>query len=277
MASITTPTDGGASPAAAPIPAGRLSVDSEVGVLRRVILHRPDLELKRLTPSNKDALLFDDVLWVKRARQEHDAFADALAERGVEVLHLQDLLAEVLALPQARREVLDGTLATVQLGRRLGGALRDWLAELPGTELARRLIGGIAAHELPFRSSALAALVPPLNGFVLAPLPNHVFTRGTRVRGTGGRAQPKGVGRVSAAAQRPQRVEDHRHVDPLLQQRAGDRRQQPGSGEAHRDDAQPHPSEHALTGDLERTAADPDRVGDALDAVDDDHHVGGLR
>jgi arginine deiminase len=160
-------------------PVARLSVDSEVGTLRRVILHRPDLELKRLTPSNKDALLFDDVLWVKRARQEHDAFADALAERGVEVLHLQDLLADALALPHARREVLDGTLATVQLGRRLGGALRDWLAEMPGTELAQRLIGGIAAHELPFRSSALAALVPPIDGFVLAPLPNHVFTRDT--------------------------------------------------------------------------------------------------
>jgi arginine deiminase len=69
---------------------GRLHVGSEVGVLRRVILHRPDLELRRLTPANKDALLFDDVLWVKRARQEHDAFADTLRDRGIEVLLLQD-------------------------------------------------------------------------------------------------------------------------------------------------------------------------------------------
>ena len=73
-------------------PATRLYVGSEVGTLRRVVLHRPDLELKRLTPRNKDALLFDDVLWVKRARQEHDAFADTLAERGVEVLYLEELL-----------------------------------------------------------------------------------------------------------------------------------------------------------------------------------------
>src|SRR5215208_1744731 len=72
-------------------PRRRLYVGSEVGVLRRVILHRPDLELKRLTPHNKDALLFDDVLWVRRARQEHDAFADALADRGVEVLYLERL------------------------------------------------------------------------------------------------------------------------------------------------------------------------------------------
>jgi arginine deiminase len=160
-------------------PVARLSVDSEVGTLRRVILHRPDLELKRLTPSNKDALLFDDVLWVKRARQEHDAFADALAERGIEVLHLHDLLAQTLDSPLARDEVLDGTLATVQLGRRLGHALRDWLVELPSPLLASSLIGGIAEGELSFSSPALAALVPPVDGFVLAPLPNHVFTRDT--------------------------------------------------------------------------------------------------
>src|SRR5688572_31553403 len=84
----------------------RLYVGSEVGTLRRVILHRPDLELRRLTPRNKDDLLFDDVLWVKRARQEHDAFADALAERGVEVLLLERLLAETLEDSAVREDVL---------------------------------------------------------------------------------------------------------------------------------------------------------------------------
>lgn len=92
-------TTGALCPAAVGTPCAnrepRLYVGSEVGVLRRVMLHRPDLELRRLTPANKDELLFDDVLWVKRARQEHDAFADALSERGVEVLYLQDLLGEV--------------------------------------------------------------------------------------------------------------------------------------------------------------------------------------
>ena len=68
-----------------------LHVDSEVGRLRQAILHRPDLELKRLTPTNQDEYLFDDVLWVKHAKQEHDAFADALRDRGVEV-HLLDQL-----------------------------------------------------------------------------------------------------------------------------------------------------------------------------------------
>src|SRR5690242_2922737 len=91
--------------------AARTYVGSEVGTLRRVLLHRPDGELKRLTPRNKDALLFDDVLWVKRARQEHDAFADALSERGVEVLYLGRLLTETLELRAARDEVLDATVA----------------------------------------------------------------------------------------------------------------------------------------------------------------------
>lgn len=166
-------------PSAARTASARLSVDSEVGVLRRVILHRPDLELKRLTPSNKDALLFDDVLWVKRARQEHDAFADALCDRGVEVLYLHELLGETLAQPRARTEVLDGTLAVAQLGRRLGAAVRDWLSELPSDQLALQLIGGVTEHDLPFTSTALAAQVGPLDGFVIAPLPNHLFTRDT--------------------------------------------------------------------------------------------------
>ena len=82
-------------------------VHSEAGVLHTVLVHRPGLELERLTPRNKDDLLFDDVIWVKRARQEHDAFADALAERGVEVLEVRHLLGETLDQPEARAEVLE--------------------------------------------------------------------------------------------------------------------------------------------------------------------------
>jgi arginine deiminase len=159
--------------------ATRLYVGSEVGTLRRVVLHRPDLELKRLTPRNKDALLFDDVLWVKRARQEHDAFADALADRGVEVLYLEELLADVLALPAVRDQVIARTLTAVDLGPDLGPEVAGWLSAVPAVELADRLIGGITYNELPFASTALSAQVPALDGFVLAPLPNHLFTRDT--------------------------------------------------------------------------------------------------
>ena len=82
-------------------------VDSEVGRLRQVVLHRPDLELKRLTPDNAADLLFDDVLWVSRAQAEHDAFAGALRSRGVVVHYYRDLLAQTLDSPEAREYILD--------------------------------------------------------------------------------------------------------------------------------------------------------------------------
>ena len=165
--------------ATTPATAARLHVGSEVGRLRRVILHRPDLELKRLTPRNKDELLFDDVLWVRRARQEHDAFADTLVDRGVEVLYLHELLGETLDIPAARDLVLERTTDQAALGPSLGPAVDEWLRSLSGAELADRLIGGIAYHELPFESGSLAAQAPALDGFVLPPLPNHLFTRDT--------------------------------------------------------------------------------------------------
>jgi arginine deiminase len=171
--------------AQAPV-AARLSVDSEVGPLRRVILHRPDRELKRLTPANRDELLFDDVLWVKRARQEHDAFADALTERGVQVLYLHDLLTETLELPEARGVVLERTLEAAQLGPELGPAIGEWLETLPAPELAEQLIGGIAYDEIPFDHGSLVAQVARRDGFVLAPLPNHLFARDTSAWTYGG-------------------------------------------------------------------------------------------
>jgi arginine deiminase len=170
---------GAASRDVAPEAAARLYVGSEVGPLRRVVLHRPGLELQRLTPRNKDALLFDDVLWVKRARQEHDAFADALVERGVQVLYLHELLAETLDIPEARETVLERTAAQEVLGPTLGPAVEEWLGALESGELARLLIGGIAYDDLPFESASLVAQAPDLDGFVLAPLPNHLFTRDT--------------------------------------------------------------------------------------------------
>ena len=169
--------DGGVALDGRPWP--RPHVDSEVGVLRRVLLHRPDLELKRLTPRNKDDLLFDDVLWVKRARQEHDAFADSLADRGVGVLYLEELLAEVLADDDARAEVIGRTFAAAPIGPRLTVPVEEWLTTMAPADLAGRLIGGIAYGELPFASDALPALVNGADDFLLAPLPNHMFTRDT--------------------------------------------------------------------------------------------------
>jgi arginine deiminase len=157
---------------------GRLYVGSEVGALRRVVLHRPDLELRRLTPANKDELLFDDVLWVRRARQEHDAFADALRERGIEVLLLGELLAEALAVASAREIVVEQTLCEADLGPRLREELCAWMAGLEPAGLAQVLIGGVTIDELPFAAGGLAAVVDP-QALAIPPLPNHLFTRDT--------------------------------------------------------------------------------------------------
>jgi arginine deiminase len=155
-------------------------VDSEVGVLRRVLLHRPDLELRRLTPTNCASLLFDDVLWVKRARQEHDAFADTLRERGVEVLYVGELLAETVKDDAARRWLLDRVITEADLGRDLAGPVRAVFDEADPTTIATHLIGGITVGELPAGTArGLRAAVVGSSGFVLPPLPNHLFARDT--------------------------------------------------------------------------------------------------
>ncbi|MFJ9175653.1 arginine deiminase [Streptomyces sp. NPDC102360] len=157
-------------------------VDSEAGRLRRVILHRPDLELKRLTPSNKDQLLFDDVLWVRRARQEHDGFADVLRDRGVDVHLFGDLLTEALDVDAARGLVLDRVFDEKEYGPLATGHLREAFETLPSTELAEALIGGmtkrefLAAHPEP---TSVRFHVMELDDFLLGPLPNHLFTRDT--------------------------------------------------------------------------------------------------
>ncbi|MCS0636900.1 arginine deiminase [Streptomyces sp. LP05-1] len=157
-------------------------VDSETGRLRQVVLHRPDLELKRLTPRNKDDLLFDDVLWVKRAREEHDAFADALRDRGVRVHLFADLLTETLDDPAARALVHDRVFDEREFGPLATDRMRALFDAMDPAELASCLIGGMTRSELldrlgPVASVRLHAMAP--DDFVLAPLPNHLFTRDT--------------------------------------------------------------------------------------------------
>jgi arginine deiminase len=154
-------------------------VDSEVGRLRQVLLHRPDLELQRLTPANCADLLFDDVLWVKRARQEHTAFADALRERGVEVLYLQDLLAETLGVDTARKWVLERAVTDQTVGPMLAPHVLEHLEALNAAQLSRALIGGVTAGDLPPGPSGLTRAMLGNSDFVLPPLPNHLFTRDT--------------------------------------------------------------------------------------------------
>ncbi|HUA77917.1 MAG TPA: arginine deiminase [Acetobacteraceae bacterium] len=152
-------------------------VFSEVGKLREVLVHRPDLSLQRLTPENCRKLLFDDVLWVKRARQEHDVFVDALRERGVEVLEFGALLAETLEQAEAREWLLERRVNAETVGFDLVDELTAWLREMPATALATFLVGGIARAELPFVPLGLTGRSLAPHDFVLPPLPNQLFTR----------------------------------------------------------------------------------------------------
>src|SRR5262245_54992059 len=111
-------------------------VDSEVGRLRQVVLHRPGLELKRLTPDNATDLLFDDMLWVAEPQAEHDEFAATLREQGVIVHFYAELLAEVLRLDEARNYVLDRVFDPRAHGPLAAGALREAVADLPAEALA---------------------------------------------------------------------------------------------------------------------------------------------
>jgi len=127
----------------------RLGVHSEVGKLRKVIVHRPDLSLRRLTPGNHDELLFDDVLWVERAQWEHDQFVGVLRERGAEVYYVHDLLAEALAASEkARTQVIEAVADHLTVGYALVDEVRQLLAQLAPDVLAKHLIGGMTVAEL---------------------------------------------------------------------------------------------------------------------------------
>jgi arginine deiminase len=157
----------------------RFHVDSEVGVLKQLIVHRPGLELDRLTPTNHDDLLFDDVLWGSRAREEHDAFAQALRDRGVVVHRFADLLADALDQPGAREFVIGLLGSELALDPALLASLEE-LVSLTGAEvLATYLIGGVVKRDIADAVRAPSLLLEHLRDdeFVLPPLPNHLFQR----------------------------------------------------------------------------------------------------
>jgi arginine deiminase len=155
-------------------------VDSEVGRLGTVLLHRPGAELARLTPRNNDSLLFDGIPWVGRAQEEHDAFAAAVRAHGVDVLYLADLLTEVLEVPAARDDLTSAVLSDVRLGDALRAAVAAHLAALGPAELATVLTAGLAHGELRTGGGIVYALLDR-HDFVIDPLPNLLFTRDSSV------------------------------------------------------------------------------------------------
>jgi arginine deiminase len=159
-------------------------VHSEVGALRQVMVHRPELSLKRLTPTNHDDLLFDDVLWVERAQYEHDQFVSKMRERGVEVFILQDLLSETLeASQEARQRLIEVTASEYTVGISMVEKVREVLDSLPSDRLAAHVIGGMTIAESGIDPSVMrdrsviAAALDDDGTFVLPPLPNTLFTR----------------------------------------------------------------------------------------------------
>ena len=156
-----------------------LGVHSETGRLRTVMICPPGLAHRRLTPSNCEELLFDDVFWVKEAKKDHDAFRAVMESEGVEVLDAQTLLAEAMAMPDARRWVLDRRITNNHVGVGMLAEFRSWLEAMPGAQLAEFLIGGIAVHDLPFKPHGMFGNYLGPDGFVLPPLPNLMFTRDT--------------------------------------------------------------------------------------------------
>lgn len=153
------------------------SVTSEIGRLREVILHRPGRELRRITPANREDLLFDELVWVDRAQQEHDAFADLLRAEGVRVRLLGDLLAETLAEPDVRTAVIEQRATVDSCGVELVDRVRGHLGEMTPGELSATLIEGLTVAEVPGAGDGFVGGVLGPRAFLLPPLPNAVFTR----------------------------------------------------------------------------------------------------
>ncbi len=164
-----------------PAPSAAYGVHSEVGRLRKVLVCSPGLGHERLTPTNCDELLFDDVLWVQNARRDHFDFMDKMHSRGVEVVELHELLAETMADPAAKAWLLDRKIVTNEVGLLLVEDTSAFLDELDPEELARYLIGGMSTADLPAglrpASLSLARESSGITEYLMPPLPNTLYTR----------------------------------------------------------------------------------------------------
>jgi arginine deiminase len=149
---------------------------SEVGTLRKVMVHRPGLEHTRLTPSNADELLFDDVLWVSRAKAEHDRFQEVMREHGVEVYEAETLLAEAVTKPAVKDWVCDHILNEREVGITAAERGREWVETADASQVAEFLIGGITKADVEQDVGLVWESADPTS-MLLPPLPNFIFQR----------------------------------------------------------------------------------------------------
>ncbi len=158
-------------------------VHSEVGQLRKVMVCSPGLAHSRLTPSNCDQLLFDDVLWVDNAKRDHFDFVTKMRDRGVDVVEMHNLLAETVAVPEGKKWILDNQVVPNQVGLGFIDELRSYLSGLDNRKLAETLIGGLSTHDFPEAHGGEAIkIVKEAAGateYLLPPLPNTLYTRDT--------------------------------------------------------------------------------------------------
>ncbi|WP_423062581.1 arginine deiminase [Candidiatus Paracoxiella cheracis] len=153
------------------------NVQSEIASLKKVMLHRPEESLKRLTPTNCKDYLFDDVLWPQKAGEEHDVFASILRENGVEVYLLTDLLRQTLVNQEAKEYLINNMLLHAYHGSVVEHLLREFFLHLRPDELTRALLGGFTVEDAGYHPMGLATRVAHPEDFILPPLPNHLFTR----------------------------------------------------------------------------------------------------
>ena len=158
-------------------------VHSEVGQLRKVMVCAPGRAHQRLTPSNCDELLFDDVIWVDNAKRDHFDFMQKMRDRGGEVVEMHNLLTETVAIPEAKKWILDNQVVPNQVGLGLVDEIRSYLEGLPNRELAETLIGGLSTEDFPeTHGGEMLKLVREAAGiteYLLPPLPNTIYTRDT--------------------------------------------------------------------------------------------------
>ena len=154
-----------------------LGVHSEVGTLHKVMVHRPGLEHRRLTPHNAEELLFDDVIWVDKAEEEHDAFVQTMRGRGVEVFEVEELFAEAMEKPECKEWVLDNILADRMIGTSAAKRAREQMASMTTTDWADYIIGGITKDDIVRELDGLLYHSSDPTSMLVPPLPNFLFQR----------------------------------------------------------------------------------------------------
>lgn len=157
-----------------------LNVTSEIGILKTVLLHRPGKEIENITPDTLERLLFDDIPYLPIAQKEHDGFANAMQDRGIETIYLEQLAAEVLQSVELRDQfihtILNESGITVEMIR---SALKEYLLSFSPEKMVNEIMTGIRKNQLNVKKHPLklSEMLENDNHFYIDPMPNLYFTR----------------------------------------------------------------------------------------------------